>query len=77
MIVSELITFLEKRDPNAIVVVSAIAGGGDECQTAMSVKLLRVDPKQWHPGVGTYDVIFKGQKKFTENPNELEGVLLQ
>lgn len=77
MIVSELITFLEKKDPNAIIVISAPEGGGNECQTAISIKLLPIEDKDWHPGLGTYDVIFKGYKKFTENPNEIEGVLLQ
>ena len=77
MIVSELITFLEKKDPTAIVVISAPEGGGDECRTSIGVKLLPVENKDWHPGRGLYDIIFKGHKKFTEDPNEIEGVLLQ
>lgn len=77
MIVSELIDFLKKKDPNAIIIISAPEGGGNECHTSMSIKLLRTEEKHWRPGMGQYDIIFKTQKKFTENPDELEGVLLQ
>ncbi len=79
MKVSELITMLERRDPDAMVVISAIEGGADECQTVLGVKLLLNEntKKNWLPNRGAHEIIFKGPKKFKENPAESEGVLLQ
>ncbi len=75
MTVIELIQFLSTQPENALVVISAIEGGVNECQTAIGVKVKLDSNKDWHPGVGDYDIIFHDTKHLIDN--ELRGVLIQ
>ncbi len=75
MTVIELIHFLRTQPEDAIVVISAIEGGVNECQTAIGIKIKSDVNKDWHPGVGEFDIIFHDTKHLIDN--ELRGVLIQ
>lgn len=76
MKVSELIDFLETQDPEAMVVVSALEGGVNECQTAIGIKvLINYNEKHWSPGRGLHEITYRDINKLYTN--EIRGVLIQ
>ena len=76
MIVSELIDFLQKQKPDALVVITAVDGGVNECQTAIGVKVsLNANYTNWRPGMGIHEISYHQIKHLGDN--EISGVLLQ
>lgn len=76
MIVSELINFLQKQPPDALVVITAFDGGVNECITSIGVKVqLNANYTNWRPGMGIHEISYHQIKHLADD--EVSGVLLQ